>query len=605
MKTFKNKRPLLIVPLCITLTAAIALLSGCTNIPNTIETFSGEDGSTWEQVSEPGFGNTNNMSVVAMAEYEDRLYALTRNQAQGCEVWRTNSSGGWEQVLFPGGATNGIYGNPRINNVWARMIVFKDRLYVGFSSGLQGNYLGSSGCEIWRYDGQSWEPVISDKSTPAASGAITAISGCVDNDGDTTALITDSAQSWTDNEWAGAVLTITTGGGAFRKFRIISNTANVLTIQQNETAGTYDSAGEETEFTVCAGKTYNNPFPAYSYSLGLVQTNDSYQIGTDYHQNGFGDFWNKTITAMRLFNNRLYVSTGLNYEYGAQVWYTEDGNTWTESPSVISIPAPFNVHSFGNFHSNSAYPGGYKPVSSSITDLVVSPVSGTPVLYAGGTGPGGNLGGCSRMARLTAKGWELIVDVSLNPENDTATNYNGFGSGSDCSTNQKNFMPWSLADFSDKLLVGVSSGDGARVLYAPSGLADIKNDGSWFYSVGGTSSYPNGFDGAKNAGYPPPQNYQNLATNLFPFDNMLYGGLITLFVPELGATEQYLTGSQIWKSPDGLTWEQVTGNGFGDKDIVNFEAFTVFNKKLYVAGSKGASSTPTGLGGAKVFRLAD
>ncbi len=51
---------------------------------------------------------------------------------------------------------------------------------------------------------------------------------------------------------------------------------------------------------------------------------------------------------------------------------------------------------------------------------------------------------------------------------------------------------------------------GARVVYAPSGLADIKNDGSWHYSVGqgnidpldpsyvdplGTSPYPNGFDG--------------------------------------------------------------------------------------------------------------
>ena len=263
-----KKQSTLILPMAITLAAAAALLSGCTYTPKAIETFSGEDGSTWVRVSEPGFGNENNMSVVAMAEYQSRLYALTRNQVQGCEVWRSNSSGGWEQVLFPGGATNGIYGNSRINNVWARMIVFKDQLYFGFSSGLQGNYLGSSGCEIWRYDGKNWEPVISDKYTPAASGTITNISGCADNDGDTTAQITDSAQSWTDNAWAGAVLTITSGSGAFRKFRIISNTANVLIIQQNETAGTFNSAGEETEYTVCEGKTYNNPFPAYSYTLG-------------------------------------------------------------------------------------------------------------------------------------------------------------------------------------------------------------------------------------------------------------------------------------------------------------------------------------------------
>ena len=35
-------------------------------------------------------------------------------------------------------------------------------------------------------------------------------------------------------------------------------------------------------------------------------------------------FWNKTVTAMRLFkNDKLYVSTGLNYEFGGQIWLTE------------------------------------------------------------------------------------------------------------------------------------------------------------------------------------------------------------------------------------------------------------------------------------------
>ena len=63
-----------------------------------------------------------------------------------------------------------------------------------------------------------------------------------------------------------------------------------------------------------------------------------------------------------------------------------------------------------------------------------------------------------------------------------------------------------------------------------------------------------------------------------------------------------LKGSQIWKTWDLATWTQVTNNGFGDKDIVNFEAFTAFDGKLYVSGSKGASSTPSGLGGAKIFR---
>ncbi len=63
-----------------------------------------------------------------------------------------------------------------------------------------------------------------------------------------------------------------------------------------------------------------------------------------------------------------------------------------------------------------------------------------------------------------------------------------------------------------------------------------------------------------------------------------------------------MLGSQIWKTSDVTTWTQVTGNGFGDPEIINFEGFAVFGSHLYVAGSKGASSTPSGLGGAKVFK---
>jgi hypothetical protein len=54
---------------------------------------------------------------------------------------------------------------------------------------------------------------------------------------------------------------------------------------------------------------------------------------------------------------------------------------------------------------------------------------------------------------------------------------------------------------------------------------------------------------------------------------------------------------------NGTAWERVNEPGFGDNYIINFEAFTQFNKKLYVSGSKGANSIVGGLGGAKLFRL--
>ena len=556
--------------------------TGAWEIPEGQETVTGVDGSVWERVNQPGFGSEDNMSVAAMAEYQERLYAMTRNEILGTEVWRTSGTG-WEQVLFPGGEANGIYGNSWVNNLWGAMMNYKGKLYFGFSSGLQGSVLKSTGCEVWRYDGTTWEPIISDKKDTEESGTITEISGCEADDGDITARITDDTKSWTEDEWSGGVLQITSGEGAYRRFDILSNTADTLTVLQNEEAG---DGG--TEYTLCEGKQYKNPFPPYSYDLGPVEVGDSYEIGTGADENGFGNYWNKTITKMYISNNRLYVSTGLNYDYGAQVWYTEDGDNWT-----VTEPA----NSFGNYHDDANYPNAQKPVSTSIASLCASSVSGSEVLYAGGAGSSGSAGQCSRMAKLTDTGWELIVDAHVD-DNDTGTNENGFGDGMECTLETGNFLPWSLASFAGKLIAGIQSLAGARVLYSTNGSSE---DGSWFYSVGGDGALPAGFDGEMNGG--APSLYQNVAANLYPFGEHLYAGLVATYSPLMGATKEYLTGSHIWKTSDGIAWEQVTGSGFGDNDVVGFEAFTTFSNTLYVSGSKGAISSTEGLGGVKVFRL--
>ena len=480
------------------------------NIPATL---TAADGSAWERVSMPGFDSDNNFSVVAMAEFQGRLYAMTRNQAEGAEVWRTNETG-WEQVAFPSGATNGFYGNPWLNNVWGRMLVFNDKLYFGVSSGLQGNYLGSTGCEIWRYDGETWEAVISDTKDTDESGTISAISDCADGDTATTAEISDSSKAWTIDQWAGSTLQITSGDGTYRKFYILSNTADTLTIQQNETAGTGADPASETEYTICDTKTYNNPYPKYSYTQGLVAVGDSYTIGMGADEIGFGEIWNKTITDMLIMEDTLYVSTGLNYEYGAQVWQTTDGDTWT-----VTQPA----NSFGNYHPGTTnYPDGQKPISSSITNLAVFDGS----LYAGGTGTTGDAGGCSRMARLTATGWELIVDATVDA-NDTGTNENGFGDGMECNMNTGNFMPWSLATFNGMLHAGINSLGGLRVLYTHTASpddTDSEGEDTWQFSVGSADTLP--------AGFGDPDN--NIAINLFPFGDTLYGGVVCMYVPEWG-----------------------------------------------------------------------
>ena len=579
------------------MTLLFLLFGGCgqsVHVPEALSIVDGLDGSQWEQVCEPGFGDERNAAAVAMQEYRGRLYALVRNDDRGVEVWRTSGTE-WEQLCFPGGVTNGIYGNHMINAHMGALLVFKGKLYAGFSSGIQGSFLRSSGAEIWRYNGIRWDPVISDRKDREAWGEITDIVGCEEGDDETTAQIVDSTQSWEIDQWAGGILQITSGKGVYRRFDIVRNTSDTLTVQQNEIAG---NLGEE--YTVCAKKHYENPFPPHDYDLETVAVGDSYEIGTGSDENGFGDYFNKAIPQMTIFDNKLYVNTVLNYDYGGQVWYTEDGDNWEVTQPEYSL---------GMFHTDAAYPDAKKPVTRGIPSLASCGVSGEEVLYAGclGSSNQDNKGGCARVAKLTEDGWKAIVDKGVD-DNDTGTNENGFGDGMDCTMFNGNFNVWKLACFKNTLFAGIQSLAGARVLYTTNGSAD---DGSWFYSVGGDEDnglLPNGFDGVVNPGTQEVLNqniYQNIAVDIFPFKEYLYAGTICLFMETFGATEEFLTGAHIWKTPDGITWEQVTDDGFGDHTVLNFEAFTIFNDTLYVAASRAANTVGRGLGGVTIYRRVD
>jgi len=545
-----------------------------------------DDGSKWVQINEPGFGNSNNYSIAAMAEYQGYLYAMTRNEIQGVEMYRYNGS--WEQVLFPDNETNGLYGNPWINNLWGDMVVFNNHLYCAFTSGVQGYVLKSTGCEIWRFDGSTWEPVISDRKDVDDSGIITAIAGCDDDDGDTTATISDETKQWDPDIFSGGILQITSGNGQYRRFAILGNTEDSLTVQQHEVVNDGDN-----EHTICSSQTFKNPFPPYDYQVGVIAVGDSYEIGIGHDESGFGDTWNKAIPDMEVFEGRLYAGTGLNLLNGAQVWYTDDGDNWQ-----LTFPA----NSLGLYHNDATYDNGLKPVVGSIPGMAVSAVSGMPVLYAGAATTGGDLGTCARLAKLTDTGWELLVDSSID-DNNTGTNENGFGDGIDCSMFTGNFVPWSLTEFNERLFVSIQSLAGVRIVYTLTGSSD---DGSWFYSVGGDSDIPNGFDGEHNGGY--PSIFQNIASNIFSFKGSLYAGIISTYAPTVGATQDYLTGSQLWKSNDGISWQCDTTNGFDDKNIIAFEAFGTYDDTLFVAGNKGCVDCPYGLDpaeGAKVFKLVE
>ena len=99
-----------------------------------------------------------------------------------------------------------------------------------------------------------------------------------------------------------------------------------------------------------------------------------------------------------------------------------------------------------------------------------------------------------------------------------------------------------------------------------------------------------------------------IGSHLYAFDSNIYSGTIA----NAGFNTGYSTnGADIWKwtgPATAVNWTRVTGDGFGDTSIIQFEAFTTFNSALHVAGSNITSSgfngeQAPGYSGAKIFRL--
>ncbi len=562
------------------------------SVPAALETVAGEDGSVWERVSTEGFGTTENLSITALCAFQGSLYALTRNDAAGFQIWRTSGTS-WEKISVPG-FTDGAY-HQFMTCGYGSMIEFDDHLYVGIGSKFEGAFLyNSAGVQIWRFDGSTWEPVIANSRDEDESGSISAVSGCSDEDGDLTAEISDASKSWEAGQWAGGVLRITSGPGTGRVFEIVDNTATGLTVQQNE-------AANMDEYTVCDDITPDENQP--ELTTGAVAAGDSYEIGMGDDENGFGEIWNKNFIDFEVFEGELYASIAHNYEDGTRIRKTADGLTW----EAVSN------YSFGLFHGFDldGNPTGVcridgledrngAPVCSSSTNFAKSDVSGTETLYVGGTGSSGCNGRGARVLRLDDGEWNFIVDYLVD-DNEEGTNEGGFGDAS--SFTNSNFQAWSWATYDDRLLVGVARPVGGRIMYTETGAAE---DGAWTYIMGGDSSIPDGFDGVANAfGYGA-----NIVSLIYTYESALYAGTFAnssspaFFSPEL------FDGADIWRAvgpADALVWSRVTADAFGDRTVMTFQSFCEFNGDLYVGASNlfgnYEGDQPEGSKGCKVYRL--
>jgi len=615
------------------------------SVPAALETITANDGSTWERVSAPGFGDPNNTDVVSLTPFQGNLYALTRNDETGFELWKTTVGNGWQRIAVQGFTDqNTFYGylqNPlpaggygpaskyNLNmNIWGDMIEFKGYLYVAVSTGYQGSALfGSQGTMIWRTDGVQWEPVIGRGLTHDITGTITAIDSCENNDGSYTATFSDSSKNWAVNSLAGCTLTVeatytsTTHGTTglivpgLRLFKIISNTNNTLTVQEDE------KANNTTQYTICAEHAGGGDAGRARNFVAGCTVGAAYRIDVGSNSQGFGDMWNKSIIDLEVLNDELFASIGLNYEQGARVMRTSDGITWVAD----------SAYSMGNIHGYDWHDGSSlttcpdstssvrnTPVSSSATKMIKSNVNGQETLYIGGTGTGGCNGRGARVYRRDGVGtWTPIVDVLVDTDT-IGTNENGFGYPAyNNDFFYSAFQAWSWAEYNGLVFIGIARLEGGGlIMYTPDG-SDSNN--SWGTSMGTTpTTYNTNTDGSKisvpplyDPAYTGFGDVLNTASYLHTFNGALYAGTLVTNLSLYYSNP--IDGADIWKGiwdvqNNKIDWTLVNSNGFGDSTVLQFQSFTDYGNTMYVAAATVNPSDfhgqePVNYTGVKIYRL--
>lgn len=495
-----------------------------------------------DPLGRPGLSDKEgNCDVAAAEEYKGSLYFLTRNEVDGAEVWRVTGRE-LARVPFPNGVTNGIYGNRQINALFGAMAVFKGKLWVGFSSGVQGNVRGSTGSELWTYDGETWAPVISNKVREGVPVQITGISGC---DGSSAnATFTVAGASWAADEWKGARLDdVDAGTGAALVWTVTGNGPNTLT-------ATLDERATGDNLLDCAAL----PVADATRSLAVGATL-RLRRGDDLP--GFGDPWNKALTSLAVYGDKLYAATGLNYRRGAEIYVTSDGVSFTRAVTSAQL----------------AVDGATGVTSSSITAMRVAEIEGTPKLYFSAVGNGGY---GARLFALDSQGeLEPLVDKGGGR---TGLATSGFG--------RALLQIPSMAVFNKRLWLGAFSGSGLQILsaskFGPS--HDIRVE------VGDDAATPTGF-GDPN----------QIVARLDVAGGRLWAGAT---LGSSSASDLKEQSALWWQSGDGSKWQLASAHAFGNNQISTSRIIGV-GETLYALTGSGALTARSCIAPARVYVLHD
>ncbi|MCC6694808.1 MAG: hypothetical protein IT365_04160 [Candidatus Hydrogenedentes bacterium] len=133
--------------------------------PHPGELWVSDDGLNFTPVMQDGFGNANNRGVEFVVSFNGWLYAGTKNDVEGYEIWKLDGpEGGTDFVkVVDKGATDPV------NEIAGTPVIFKDHLYVGsiiFFGFNPQQMQGFKGCDIIRLDtDDNWDVVVGPHST--------------------------------------------------------------------------------------------------------------------------------------------------------------------------------------------------------------------------------------------------------------------------------------------------------------------------------------------------------------------------------------------------------------------------------------------------------
>ncbi|MHB8897068.1 MAG: hypothetical protein ACYC99_18105, partial [Candidatus Geothermincolia bacterium] len=135
----------------------------------------GSGADIWSAVSTGGFGTNLNSSTYCLTTHGGFLYAGTGNTSTGCEIWRYDGAS-WQRVVGRGGAgtTAPGFGDPR-NTAVNSMVSWHGYLWVGTNNNPNASPPGT-GAEMWRFDGSTWAQANLDGfDDPLHNGTVSSI----------------------------------------------------------------------------------------------------------------------------------------------------------------------------------------------------------------------------------------------------------------------------------------------------------------------------------------------------------------------------------------------------------------------------------------------